>query len=133
MSGTFFVVNKIKTHDRNASSMPRVCYDSTDPDPDRVILCNLTTTSDTLCPGSQLASMLDAILNRIERGYGSCVYAFMRLWGGLIFRNGFRVVPPPVVGGASSEFDQHKGGDSHRLTSTKAGILIVSNGLTSTL
>ncbi len=24
------------------------------------------------------------------------VYAFMRLWGGLIFRNGFREVPPPV-------------------------------------
>ncbi len=30
-----------------------------------------------------------------------CVYAFMRLWGGLIFRNGFRVVPPPVAGGAA--------------------------------
>jgi hypothetical protein len=25
----------------------------------------------------------------------------MRLWGGLIFRNGFRVVPPPVAGGAA--------------------------------
>ncbi len=30
-----------------------------------------------------------------------CVYAFMRLWGGLIFRNGFRVVSPPVAGGAA--------------------------------
>jgi hypothetical protein len=30
-----------------------------------------------------------------------CVYAFMRLWGGLIFLNGFRVVPPPVAGGAA--------------------------------
>ncbi len=30
-----------------------------------------------------------------------CVYAFMRLWGGLIFLNCFRVVPPPVAGGAA--------------------------------
>ncbi len=33
--------------------------------------------------------------------YAACVDAFMRLWGGLIFRNGVRVVPPPVAGGAA--------------------------------